>query len=295
MQGRIDGLALADILRELIREARSGLLFCRSGDQETGLYLNAGSIVNAESNVRENGLSFRLLDDGLIAPGPLQAALSRVEAGTPLADILIADGIVSEADLRRLQQALAQQIVHGLFEWNEGSYLFQEGDFSFKGQISMNTAALVIEGVRRMFAVDAIRTRLLDDDRPLRSLLANAVRLDLEPTEGFILSRIDGSLTATDICALSIISEEMTCRVLFGLYAANIIDFTGAAATSSTPTEAEPEAPSHRPQPVVTAHRPQPTPAAQPDPAPAGRPPSSPSRPRIATSSTATTLRRTTG
>ena len=53
----------------------------------------------------------------------------------------------------------------------------------------------------------------------------NAPTRALEPTEGFLLSRVDGALTAADICALSVISEDMTCRVLYGLVAAGIIGY----------------------------------------------------------------------
>lgn len=289
MNGSLGSRNLADVLQELIRGRRSGLLFLRRGESEKALYLSDGQIRNAESSQREDGLAFQILEEGLLAPQQLESAMRRVEPGRTLAAVLADEGSIGGSELRRLEQATARQIVLSLFDWNDGSFMYQEGDFGFKGVVELNTASIILEGVRRMFDFDRQRDTILADRRALRATTAAAVPLDLEPTEGFILSRIDGVATASDICAMSIISEDMTCRVLYGLLAAGIIAYadsptgatprpasTKAAATATSAAAARPDlgttmrAPS-RPaaEPVPTRSQGTPRPVASPTASPA--------------------------
>ena len=50
----------------------------------------------------------------------------------------------------------------------------------------------------------------------------------MTPEEAFILSRIDGTLTPTDIFKLSHLSEEDTARTLLGLLRSGIVELESA-------------------------------------------------------------------
>ena len=51
-------------------------------------------------------------------------------------------------------------------------------------------------------------------DRPRLNIAADLSRLKLTPTEGFVLSRIDGRATYDDICHISSLTREQTLTIL---------------------------------------------------------------------------------
>jgi hypothetical protein len=51
-------------------------------------------------------------------------------------------------------------------------------------------------------------------DRPRLNTAADITRLKLTPTEGFVLSRIDGRLTYDEICRMSTLGREQTLTIL---------------------------------------------------------------------------------
>jgi tetratricopeptide (TPR) repeat protein len=73
------------------------------------------------------------------------------------------------------------------------------------------------------------RVLALSNDPLLRSQ-----RITLTPTDGFVLSRIDGTVSAHDVIGLSPVSPEETERSLFGLLCTGIVDYQEKEPTSRT-------------------------------------------------------------
>jgi hypothetical protein len=119
------------------------------------------------------------------------------------------------------------------------------------------------------------RVLVLSNDPLLRSQ-----RITLTPTDGFVLSRIDGTLSARDVISLSPVPPEDTERSLFGLVCTGSLDYKKKEPTSRTrPHPVRPdlrEEGTSRTSPALSPEsRPSvtPPPPAAPDPAP---PPAAP-------------------
>jgi DnaJ-domain-containing protein 1 len=77
-------------------------------------------------------------------------------------------------------------------------------------------------------------------ERPLLNTTADLSRVQLTPTEGFVLSRIDGGVTYDEICRMSSLSREQTLAILRKLKQQGLI--RGA----NDPAPAPPRAPGRR-------------------------------------------------
>ena len=262
MEGTLVPGGIAEVLKGIIAEGRSGLLFLRSGEREKGLYFDRGAMVHAESNQRVESLAHYFLEHDLVALDQLEQALGEVGPGHSLEAALLQHQAVDPDQLSEAKKAVMMTIVTSAFEWSAGSYLFQEGDFPYHREDAlMPTLTLVAEGVRRMYDFDAIRDRLLASTRPLGASTAaehDPARLHLGPTEGFIMSRVDGASTTREICSVSLLSEEMTCRILYALMVAGVVS-EGGQGTNPRPQakpDPRPTAPlSTRPPEMQAAYR----------------------------------------
>jgi len=144
----------------------------------------------------------------------------------------------------------------------------------------LNAGDLVVDLARAV--ADPIRTRqALGKCPPLGpnpSPPAVAPRVSLGPSEGYLLSRADSSLSFDEIMALSPIDENETPGVLFGLLAAGLLSSPGVDALGEIP--------------ALPAFQSAPAPAAS-EPGPAPEPGAAPPKPATKASDLDSFLRRT--
>jgi DnaJ-domain-containing protein 1 len=108
-------------------------------------------------------------------------------------------------------------------------------------------------------------------DRPHLNTRADLSRVQLTPTEGFILSRIDGRVSYDEICRMSSLGREETLAILRKLKQQKLILGPGEAQPKPEPKPEPKPAPKPEPEP-----KPAPAPRAThraPRPDPAGRTP----------------------
>ena len=87
---------------------------------------------------------------------------------------------------------------------------------------------VILEATRRVFDPALVR-RVLGDTRRVLALspdpLLRSQKITLTPADGFVLSRIDGTLSAREVMDLSPMSEEDTERSLFSLLCTGIVGY----------------------------------------------------------------------
>ncbi|PYQ18951.1 MAG: hypothetical protein DMF79_13700, partial [Acidobacteria bacterium] len=140
-----------------------------------------------------------------------------------------------------------------------------------------STGDVILEAVHGTNDPDVIRYALGDIDRVLAFSTDPLLRfqnITLTPTDGFILSRVDGTLSAREIIQLAGLSPEETRKSLFGLLCTGVVAWTGGVRKPKAPPR--PAAPS--PSAVVPslavapAHVVAPPPPKRPDAAPPSDP-----------------------
>ncbi len=110
-----------------------------------------------------------------------------------------------------------------------------------------SVADTLMKEARRTTKIEPHLKALHRDDRKLRvvkSPMLSFQNVELSPEEAFILSRIDGTITPSDVFKLSALSEEETARTMLGLLRSGVVELGSAekgreAAKMAQPTRSQ--------------------------------------------------------
>jgi tetratricopeptide (TPR) repeat protein len=280
MKGTVSEGAIAGILRELYVSRRSGLLHFTRGDERRSVRFHKGNIVHGDTNVKEDRLGETLVSKGLLSPADLKRATGFVLRDKKRLGVVLQElGIL---DKNKLEDAIAlhvREILLKAFSWAEGNYAFEEdpAETAFEADMTLklSTAEMILEAVRSVEDPDVVRYALGDIDRVLglsSDPLLRFQKVTLSPADGYVLSRVDGTLSAREIVQMNPVPAEETMKSLYGLLCTGILEYLPLP--PKKPLTAEARKPAARPAPPATAKEaPQPPPPAAATPAP---PPAAP-------------------
>ena len=269
--------ALLGLLRQAYVARRSGHLHISHGRERRGLLIRGAYVVQGRSDVAGEHLGDVLVRHGLLSQVDLDRAVAEVLAQRrPLGAVLAGLALIDES---RLEEAVGWHVREILFAaldrpggtaWFEdlecGSAGMPEGELAS----GLPTSHVLLEAARRLKDPATVREALGDLDRKL--VLAEDPRfrehpVALTPTDGFVLSRIDGAFSARQIVDLMPLSAEETERSLLVLLCTGAI-----AGAPERPAAQRAPAPPRDPAPSPRAATPAP-PAAPARPLPASAPP----------------------
>lgn len=104
------------------RRLATPITFEHRGTQRS-LVVEAGSIVWASSNRRDEQLGVILVRSGMVAERALAEALeARAETGVPLGKVLLMSGLIAEADLTEILATKIRETVTDVVTWTEGQF-----------------------------------------------------------------------------------------------------------------------------------------------------------------------------
>ncbi len=234
LEGTLEPGRLPGLLRELYAGRRSGLLRLSAAEGERILALRDGRPLQATSAAPGEDLGDRLVQSGLLAAVDLQRARHLVAAGGQrLEQALIELGALDAATLAAPVAEHARELLLRAFE-AEGRYVLDETpapDWSAGEALEFDAGQWVLDTVRRLDDPDVVRYGLGDLDRVLTRSVdprLGAQKLQLDRTDGYVLSRVDGSLSAREVVQLTPLPAEEVLRSLLGLHATGLIDFAQA-------------------------------------------------------------------
>jgi tetratricopeptide (TPR) repeat protein len=263
-----EGVLLPSVLRELYVGRKTGVLRFSQGAARRTIQFVKGSIVHAASELPEEHLGEVLVRLGRLTRADVDRAGETVaREHKRLGAVLMDMGVFTRDQLEDALALHAHEILLRIFEASgEGSYEFEaaqnevaQGEFTLK----LSTGEIILDAVRRVRDPDVVRYALGDIDRVLalsNDPLLRFQRITLSPSDGYILSRIDGTLSAREVMQMLPLPAEDVQRSLFGLLCTGVIE------QAAGPPKAPPKAAPIRPRP---AQRPEPPPAEPPRAAPA--------------------------
>jgi len=280
MKGELAEGVVPGLLRELYVGRRNGTLHFQKGDESQRVRVRRGHIVNAHSSVVTERLGDILVKRGLLSPGDLARATDVVvKEKKRLGQVLVDLGLIDQSGLEDAVALHVHELLAKVFTWDEGTYAFEEEDEAPGDELTLklSTAELILEAVQAVQDPDVVSYLLGDRDRPLalsEDPLLRFQQLALSPTDGFVLSRVDGSLSAREIEGMIPLPPEEVRKSLLGLVSTGIVEFQDKPEPTSGGT----------PPPAATAPRPSGPPASPPRPAAARAevPPPAPEAPRAA-------------
>src|SRR5262245_23473445 len=230
MKGAIVEGVLPTVLRELYVGRQTGFLHFNRSSERRSVYFAGGSLVHGDTNVREDRLGETLVRQGLLTEADLKRATGFVlrdkkRLGAVLVELGVMDG-------DRLEDALAlhlRELLLQVLNWSEGEYEFEPRDergLEPGVALKLSTGEVILEAVRRIEDPDVIRYAMGDIDRILglsTDPLLRFQKITLSPADGYILSRIDGTLSAREVIQVIPMVVEDTMKSLFGLLCTGIV------------------------------------------------------------------------
>jgi hypothetical protein len=231
LKGQLSPWTLPSLLRELRADRRSGLLTFEQGEAKRALRFRDGQITAAFTNVEGERLPERLLALGLVTETDLrQATAAMRREAKALLDVLEDLGLV---DRKGLEQAVAEQvrdILGRAIVAEQGAYHFQDQapGAGEESRLQIVTEDQILESVRGITDPAVVRYALGETDRVLA--LGRGLRLErlrLTSADGYLLSRVDGTLTGRELIEMLPLEDDEARRTLLGLLCAGIVEFRG--------------------------------------------------------------------
>jgi tetratricopeptide (TPR) repeat protein len=151
---------LPDVLQWISGGRKTGTLHLDRGPVQKRIAFFGGIIHTSWSNDPRESLGQFLVRDALVTEEQLFKALLRQETeGRLLGVILVGDGAVAEADLRRVLQLKVEETIFDLFLWPEGRFVFKDGELPVPPGIPVELPVMgvIMEGARRMDEWSRIR------------------------------------------------------------------------------------------------------------------------------------------
>jgi hypothetical protein len=229
IRGVLEEHTLASLLRPLVRAKKTGVLRLTRGKVTKTIYMSEGRLIFATSTDPDDRLGEMLLRKGLITYRSLEESVQAIKAGKRQGTLLVESGAIRSKHLIEGVTEQVQEVIYSLFQWEEGTWEFQEGDLPSREVIvlRMSTADLLMEGVRRVPRWTSIRAGVgsLDQHYALSAQSAALLSvMSLQKEELNLVATLDGVMTLDEICRGGPEPDFQVCRTIWGLWAAGVLD-----------------------------------------------------------------------
>ena len=153
LTGNLRTMSLPDILQWISAGQKTGTLHVDRRSVQKRIVVREGKIFTSWSNDPRESLGQFLIRDRLVSEEQLfKALLTQEEKGRLLGSILTSEGVLDEEQLRQALHLKATETIFDLFLWEEGQFMFKEGEFPDDVLISfeMSVTPVIMEGIRRV-------------------------------------------------------------------------------------------------------------------------------------------------
>jgi serine/threonine protein kinase/curved DNA-binding protein CbpA len=246
LQGSLADTTVAELIREVYSARSTGILhFTRDGASKR-VYFKNGNVVFANSDVNQDRLGEMLIRTGEIDRATFDRASELMrKTGRRMGMTLIELEVLSPEKLSELVRRQVQEIIYSVFDWDRGAYGFEILDRPVEEDIvvELSTAELILFGVRAIPSLGRIRSALGALDRVLRHTenpLLLYQKMTLTPSEGYVLSRVDGSTSVAEIASISPLGEDETLRCVYALVSAGVVELASRTLPPTSRVNAPP-------------------------------------------------------
>ncbi|HSE62334.1 MAG TPA: DUF4388 domain-containing protein [Thermoanaerobaculia bacterium] len=231
-RGSLQETPLPQILRRIFVDQLRGTLTLTRGDDVRRLYFDKGELRTATSSREVQRIGSFLRRRGRVTEDDLRWALEemRRQQGSRLGQKLVERGLLSRAVIDSEMKRLVEEIVFSAFEWESGEYRFEPSTAVLDPDIvlAFSTAAIIVEGIRRLPETPVFRERLGEGTNVLRLArdpMSRYQYLPLAPQEAYVLSRIDGRLPLDALLTIAGSSRASAAKTLYALLSCGLIEW----------------------------------------------------------------------
>ncbi|MFO0678899.1 MAG: DUF4388 domain-containing protein [Polyangiaceae bacterium] len=191
--------ALADVVALIAQSAWSGELVVYGESSHRAFYFEAGSVIGAHTNVKEERLGETLWRFGVINREQLDAALEVAESsGIRLGEAAVELEFVKPEDLYPMMARQIEEVFYGALQVSEGAFYFFDrfDETKLARRHNINSGALLMEGARRMDEMRFFREKVPNDTYiPVRKNASDKVPEDTTR----VYDQIDGKRSIEEI------------------------------------------------------------------------------------------------
>lgn len=226
--GSLKKTPVPDVLSLVHSIGQEGELLFSLPDATKRLYLRNGNIVFASSTLLDDRLGEMLLARGRLDRATFESASAVTSPSKKFGRVLVERGILTAHDLYDAVRDQIEGIVHSLFAYEDGTFVFNAQKISIANPIRLPHAMThyILEGVR---VNDELRMSLESVSDRLLVLRKTATPLDAVQAEGHpgmlrdVAALVDGIAPVWQILARSTWSEVNTLLALARLLKAGVV------------------------------------------------------------------------
>lgn len=229
IQGTLAETTVPDLLRSLIRSGETGIVSLEAMGRHDSVYLTEGRIIFATSSDPDLGIAEGLLRSGELNLSQLQNANEHLVGSKRIGSVLCELGYLKPDELMRAVERQVCNIVRSTLSFRSGNYTVEfTSDFSHEIlTLPINTERLILDGVRAVEYWSLIERGLGKMDRLLRQMPGADSRifhLDLNEEESHVYALLSEIGTVASACSRSYLSNFATCRTVWALLSANLLE-----------------------------------------------------------------------
>ena len=229
LEGDLSKIEVPDLLTFLNMGHRTGVLALERSEQETKLFFRDGRPVYATSTRDDLRLGSMLVRMGKVQADVLEKVLSGPRKPGRIGHALLAENVLSEAELASLLKVQVSEVIFDTFAWRAGVFSFWDGvpPPSTAVTLDMDLQNLLMEGVRRIDERDRLSEVFPDLEMAVEAV-ANPERVKhsvtLTPDEWKVFFLVDGRRSLADICRLVANPDDLaTLQILHNLVLAKFV------------------------------------------------------------------------
>ncbi len=221
----------SEILKKIHENKISGTLTLIFPKWNRYIYVSDGEISYLKSEHPEERLGHILVKQNLLSENELEEALKKSkESGHVLGEYLVNTGKITVQELQQSLKNLFLMIIEACFLEEMKDINFVEKDIRIDKNlfIEVKTGNLVLETFRKIDHKDFedfFNEHKNDKPKLSEKIIFDYKNLNLNPLEGFILSRVDGKLTLEEIKKIAFTDEKTFYKTIFALNFLGLLDF----------------------------------------------------------------------
>ncbi len=230
ISGRLKHYPLADVLLDMHRSEKNGILEVSKDRSIKRIYIRNGDMVYATSNMAGDRFIEVLLHTGKITDDQYYQVINiSKKSGKSQGSILVELGFLKPEDLILAVNRQVEQIILTLFQWEDGGFVMIEGPIVSEKLITLKLSAanLIYRGIKSMKSTASIKEAMPGNDAVLcysSDPMDLFQDIQLDTHDKVILYAVDGRKSIGEITALSPIDPLQTMRTLYALLNTRIID-----------------------------------------------------------------------
>jgi len=207
------------------------LTLTRSGEVRR-LFFEKGELKTATSSRETQKIGSFLKRRGRISEEDLAWALGEIarQGRSRFGQALVERGLLPKSAIDSEMKRLVEEIVLSAFEWDSGDYRFEPSSAVLDPDVALalSTAAIIVEGIRRLPDAPVFRERLSGGSGVLclaRDPMSRYQYLPLTPQEAYVLSRVDGVLDVDSLLAIAGSSRAVAAKTIYALLSCGLVEW----------------------------------------------------------------------